>query len=1359
MNKPTDDKQFEVMVRNCAEMKYLQYFTLLGREKRQAQHGGDIASQDWNMIIQCKCYDQNKGRASYSLLVRKIKEDYEKACDHFCKMNLFVVATTLDRDLPTQEAIHEIERDVPIQTLFWEDIAPLYVRFEEKYKLKEIRLALDAELERERNCHPSFILMDPDEIDGRLFSTYKGANLEAKVAVLGEIKVSPIWKRIQGTWCNGQNRSVVIIGKGGIGKTVALFSLTNAKEEYSPAPAIYIQLFRLVKSDGSCRTIPEYLAEKHPDLHETLHIITSRSWEDGPRLLLLLDGFNEVPATKRRRVLQNINEWRNHHPGAQLIIASRPMDNLNLEQELTGGPIDKKTKPLVMELQPIDRYIVCNYLSEQKVPIPGTGESIWNNLIYPLFLTLYVKTTVLKESVNSGYPLAIREARNGGALIWNYLQRELMREESEWWVLRCAVACEFIAPAIAYRMVKAHQFSLGRELAKSFILEALEEFDSEKLPRHLKKVWKTHFLEHDSFPEILYSSEEEKKVWYDVVLRESCIFVKKELETPKDNVSRSEGNQDQDESDLLRYEFLHQNFRDCLAGLYLVNQAEMAGENEFPEIWGRSQSHLALGYAAELMDSGVFSKLWEANLEARKCTMAGRKINHTSTCNLLELCKQNNGLPQELDFSGMDLHGLSLTRYLGKAGNALPLFRNRCLSKGTYLDRSIFESAGHEEPISVLAVLQDGRLISGSDDCTLRVWDAATGECTQALEGHTSAITCVAVLPDQRMVSGSFDNTLRVWDVGTGECLQTLKGHRDWIKCVTVLPDGRVVSGSADCTLRVWDAATGKCQATLKGHKSQITCVAVLPDGRVVSGSWDNTLRVWDAVTGECAQTLEGHTDMVFCVVVLPDGRVVSGSGDNTLQVWDAGTGKCVKILDGHRLPIDCVTVLPNGRVVSGSDDSTLRVWDAATGQCVQTLEGHRLPITCIAVHQDGRIVSGSIDRTLRVWDAASGKCQQTMEGYEGSIYRIAVLPDGRVVSGSWDNTLRVWDAATGRCQQTLKGHRSQVYCVAILPNGRVVSGSDDSTLRVWDAATGHCVQTLYGHCGPINCVAVLPDGRVVSGSSDRTLRVWDIGTGQCLQTLEGHREPINCIAILPDGRFVSGSIDSTLRVWDAMSGECLRTLEGHEGLINCVDVLPDGRVVSGSSDSTLRVWDATSGECQQILKGHKESITCVAILPDGRVVSGSWDYTLRVWNAATGECQQTLEGHDHRIECVAVLLDGRVVSGSLDNTLLVWEVASGKCQQILEGHTDPITCIAILPGGWVVSGSHDRTVRVWNTKNGECLDTMEATEIDVSSMDLSSAILTGDLARLLWHNRATISDIDYKQHVEPFRKSIDRNH
>ena len=71
--------------------------------------------------------------------------------------------------------------------------------------------------------------------------------------------------------------------------------------------------------------------------------------------------------------------------------------------------------------------------------------------------------------------------------------------------------------------------------------------------------------------------------------------------------------------------------------------------------------------------------------------------------------------------------------------------------------------------------------------------------------------------PDgRRIVSGSCDRTVAVWDLETGTRLHTLAGHQGAVYSVAVSPDGRrIVSGSDDSTVAVWDLATGKRLASL----------------------------------------------------------------------------------------------------------------------------------------------------------------------------------------------------------------------------------------------------------------------------------------------------------------------------------------------------------------------------------------------------------------------------------------------------------------------------------------------------------------------------------------------------------------
>lgn len=328
-----------------------------------------------------------------------------------------------------------------------------------------------------------------------------------------------------------------------------------------------------------------------------------------------------------------------------------------------------------------------------------------------------------------------------------------------------------------------------------------------------------------------------------------------------------------------------------------------------------------------------------------------------------------------------------------------------------------------------------------------------TGRCgMHTFVGHTDWVTCIGV-HHSRMISGSWDSFLKIWDLDSKECIASLSGHTAGINDLDIHPAGNVfVSASLDCTLRVWDMHTYKCLWTLEGHTDQVSFAKFsLHPAHVVSTSLDGTVRLWNLDAGKCIAVLEGHTSGITAMCVR-DKYTITGATDGTIIVWDTTQSRMLHILSGHTDRITAIQLdLESQRVVSVSWDSTVRVWDFVKGTCVRVLTGHIFRIRCVDICGD-TLVSGAWDNEAKVWDIKTGQCRQTLSGHGSYVWATQLTARcRRAVTGSWDHSIRVWDLTNTKCLYTLD-HTSEVLCMQ-MNSHRLIGASKD--IRVWDFSVG----------------------------------------------------------------------------------------------------------------------------------------------------------------------------------------------------------------------------------------------------------------------------------------------------------------
>lgn len=192
---------------------------------------------------------------------------------------------------------------------------------------------------------------------------------------------------------------------------------------------------------------------------------------------------------------------------------------------------------------------------------------------------------------------------------------------------------------------------------------------------------------------------------------------------------------------------------------------------------------------------------------------------------------------------------------------------------------------GHEKAIRAI-VLPEGhtQLYTGSQDESVRVWDCATGQCTNvaAMGGDVGALICAA-----GWLFVGLPNEVKVWHMATLQ-QQSLSGPIGQVHALAVSDEGFLFAGTQDGTILVWQFSPATNQfeplASMSGHTGPVVTLMLI-GSRLYSGSMDNTIRVWEMSSVQCVQTLEGHTNVVMDLLCW-DSFLLSCSLDGTVKIW-----------------------------------------------------------------------------------------------------------------------------------------------------------------------------------------------------------------------------------------------------------------------------------------------------------------------------------------------------------------------------------------------------------------------------------------------------------------------------------------
>ncbi len=502
----------------------------------------------------------------------------------------------------------------------------------------------------------------------------------------------------------------------------------------------------------------------------------------------------------------------------------------------------------------------------------------------------------------------------------------------------------------------------------------------------------------------------------------------------------------------------------------------------------------------------------------------------------------------------------------------------------------------------------DGKqVVTGCDDGSVRVWDAATTKPVIELRGSVAGVKKMAEL-DWVIAAQTLEQAFQKSEIARVEAqdkaLDILLGKaKEAIVAMNkVLPEKQKAVPPTTEAKTTAQKAVDEVAAKIKavpGGKPDAALEKQLKDAQEKFITANMTeVSALAAVFATQSNVKDAEDD----VKRITDSKAVNAksiaaanaaaAAAKTLQDKAAADLTAVKLALTKTIakPIAVSFSSDALRVASMFDDGTLRVWGAATGIPIEESTGTAAAITSITSAPDGsfvatKAVTQSVGSSKR-WALERKIDQKGL--FADRVNAVRFSPDGKTLATGGGELTRggdiiFFDVATGKATQTWKEkHEDTVLCLDYSPDGkRLASGGADKIARVTDIASGKQLNLFEGHTHHVMGVAFRNDGRVLAtAGAEGTVVTWDMISGERKRKIEGWTKEVTSLQFIgATNQIVTSAGDNRIRIVTD-DGTEVRAMANLPDYMQAAVSAPNGSaIIGGGEDSILRVWDGAGKE------------------------------------------------------------------------------------------------------------------------------------------------------------------------------------
>ena len=648
----------------------------------------------------------------------------------------------------------------------------------------------------------------------------------------------------------------------------------------------------------------------------------------------------------------------------------------------------------------------------------------------------------------------------------------------------------------------------------------------------------------------------------------------------------------------------------------------------------------------------------------------------------------------------------------------------------------IFSTIGHSAKVTSICYSYDGNyIISGSDDNTIKVWMAQTGQLIRTFENPNESQTRnVSISPNGQIII--INDGFYLYHIEKIYLIEFQSGkvlNNKIIGSKKIYPDticfssrGDLIGFTKNKTVILYDFQLDKYLELQENHtRAQI--IKFSNNELLVSGNSDGSLTIWSRFSEQIIAKCKGHkNEVIYLCFSYNDKYMASAGSDGTVIIWDMKTYKLFKEFKAHN-EIKAMQFSSNDLSLVTVGSNTVKIWRIISQKLSKIYKKGKY--TSYASSICGKFFAFSDNKkrnNLILFKTSSGKRISKKKNKLNISSPVCFSPDSeKIATGHYDGSLKIYNLKSLKLNKMIQGSGNCPLSVKFdLDNQILVSGHKDGSIKLWKPDSGELLKSIVSNSklSPSYSVQFSPDNQIIASGNNGKIKFWSVKSlkntkiisppsikkenFKLLKKIFGKlgKPHIKTISFSPDGHKIACGVDRQVMLWDIKLKRPIHILREYSIYFNhyiqSVCFSPDGKILAAADfDGSIMLWEIASGKLIRTLPNVDALITSIIFTNCGKfIICATIQGHLSVWDIQYGKLIKIYKNITN-VNCVSICpMDKILVSGHHSGKVKLFDFNTGKRIITFLGHSHYVYSVCFDSSGKrLASCGQDNTIKIWN--------------------------------------------------------------